>query len=377
MLSGDNSILQKATDAKQTSERAEAKEQAQMDIMEYIADKTANHQDASLDDTKVKGILTGKSYVKTVNDTSFITAKGEYVIPYSELYHSNISTNNDDDPPDDTEYPYRKPYIPAGFSHTGTEDWNHGYTITGNAGTDNAGDEFVWVPCVLDQDKVKTGDTVQTFQKHFDGMLYNSLTSDTSKFSDEGDTAGIIRTSVGKYGGFYIAKYEAGKKDGNEKPLSQSGKNVWDNITRTDAIASSNLMIRSITGIKSTLISGECWDTTLQWIKNTADSTYDEDSTGKGYYSIAKNDGTSGMEIERTEPTNTGYYAINNIYDMAGNSREYTTENVDLYGMKFVIGRGGDYSTSGEGGYSAASRHGNPNGPANQYTGFRVVMYKE
>ena len=87
MLAGDNSILQKATDAKQTSERAEAKEQAQMDIMAYIADKTANHQDASLDDTKVKGILTGKSYVKTANTTSFITAKGDYEIPYSELYN--------------------------------------------------------------------------------------------------------------------------------------------------------------------------------------------------------------------------------------------------------------------------------------------------
>ena len=86
MLAGDNSILQKSTEAKRTTERAEAKEQAQMDIMAYIADKTANHQDASLDDTKVKGILTGKSYVKTANATSFITAKGEYEIPYSELY---------------------------------------------------------------------------------------------------------------------------------------------------------------------------------------------------------------------------------------------------------------------------------------------------
>ena len=87
MLSGDNSILQKATDAKQTSERAEAKEQAQMDIMAYIANKTANHQNVSLDDEKVKEILSdNKPYVKEAGDTSFTTKKGEYVIPYSELY---------------------------------------------------------------------------------------------------------------------------------------------------------------------------------------------------------------------------------------------------------------------------------------------------
>lgn len=90
MLSGDNSILQRATEAKQDSEREEAKEQARMDIMAYIADKTAKHQDASLDDTKIQEILNdNKPYVKTANATSFITSRGEYEIPYSELYTAN------------------------------------------------------------------------------------------------------------------------------------------------------------------------------------------------------------------------------------------------------------------------------------------------
>ena len=96
MLSGDNSILQRTTTAKQTSERAEAKEQAQMDIMAYIADKTANHQDVSLDDTKIQEILNdNKSYVKEAKDTSFITTKGEYEIPYSELYNATESQPKD------------------------------------------------------------------------------------------------------------------------------------------------------------------------------------------------------------------------------------------------------------------------------------------
>ena len=93
MLAGDNSILQKSTEAKRTTERAEAKEQAQMDIMSYIADKTANHQDASLSDEKIQEILSdNKSYVKTANATSFITTKGEYEIPYSELYTATGTT---------------------------------------------------------------------------------------------------------------------------------------------------------------------------------------------------------------------------------------------------------------------------------------------
>ena len=93
MLSGDNGVLQKATDAKQTSERAEAKELAKIDIMAWITDKTANHQDASLDDEKVKEILSdNKSYVKEAKETSFITSKGEYEIPYSELYTTSGKT---------------------------------------------------------------------------------------------------------------------------------------------------------------------------------------------------------------------------------------------------------------------------------------------
>ena len=48
-----------------------------LDIMAYITNKTANHEDPTLDDAKVKGILTGKSYIKTANNTSFTTVKGE------------------------------------------------------------------------------------------------------------------------------------------------------------------------------------------------------------------------------------------------------------------------------------------------------------
>lgn len=65
-----------------------------MDIMAWIADKTANHESSSLDDSKVKTILTGKSYVKEAKDASFITSKGEYEIPYSELYTASDTASD-------------------------------------------------------------------------------------------------------------------------------------------------------------------------------------------------------------------------------------------------------------------------------------------
>ena len=126
-------------------------------------------------------------------------------------------------------------------------------------------------------------------------------------------------------------------------------------------------MIPASTGAKSSLISGECWDTTLAWITATADSAYATNSAGKGWYS----DNSSS-----TKHT-TGYYGTdtNNIFDMGGNMWEYTTENCKNYSLQCVVGRGGDYEYSGSG-YPAAYRL--------LYRGngvvgisFRVVLYKE
>ena len=341
---------------------------------------------------------------------------------------------------------YDTPYIPNNFEHKAgtTEDWNAGYTIIGKAGTANAGDEFVWVPCVTDQSKVKSGDTVQTFGKHFssktqetdprsDDAEHNAYmgADDESNISDKGPSAEAIRQSVATYGGFYIAKYEAGiegttdnytksqaaagsgggssggggeaklytnkyqvastnlktvKKtrvavigtggenfasatstDGSVKPLSKPGVGVWNYITRAKAITVSNAMIPASTGAKSALISGACWDTTMQWIKQTTNTNYDIDSTGKGNYS--GNYPENGLT---TAPDST--YAINNIYDMAGNVAEWTTENYTQGSSTYLVDRGGRCFNSGSD-HPAARRDYNFGG-AGVSMGFRVVLYK-
>ena len=85
------------------------------------------------------------------------------------------------------------------------------------------------------------------------------------------------------------------------------------------------------TGVHSTLISGAAWDTTLQWITNTTDETYAEDSNSKGNY--------SGKIAVTSSNLNTSY-AKNNIYDMAGNVREWTTENCTDYINSRLVNRG-------------------------------------
>ena len=277
---------------------------------------------------------------------------------------------------------YDNPYIPAGFTHIGTADWNSGYQIQETS----TGNIFVWVPCVLDQSKVKAGDTVQTFQKTTTGK-YNSSSlglSPTITTITDVEPTNAIKTSVGTYGGFYIAAYEAGiagttnnssgttATDGSVKPLSKAGCGVWNQILRNDALVVAASMVNTSDGVKSGLISGECWDTTLQWMVNSSTNAanepnlgYDTNSTGKGWYA----------DVSGNVRHTTGYYAVNNIYDMAGNVWEWTTENCIYNGNNYSVFRGGRYIDTTGSNYPTAFRDWGFYG-AGDGLGFRVVLYK-
>ena len=88
-LSNDG-IFKLATYTKERTEIAEAKEQAQLDILAWKSMKMAKGENSDLDDLTIQGILTGKSYVETADTSSFTTANGGYIIRYSELYAGGI-----------------------------------------------------------------------------------------------------------------------------------------------------------------------------------------------------------------------------------------------------------------------------------------------
>lgn len=275
---------------------------------------------------------------------------------------------------------YNDPYIPVGFQHTGIETWNQGYVITG-IGDGIAPDEFVWVPCVLTSDEQQSaksnGDNVEILKKITTGSYIESgsvISGDRFE----------IRKSVEKYGGFYIARYEAGiegtkdnyslntKKptNGIYKPLSQPNKGVWNYITTANAEKVSEAMIDyNKTGVHSILISGDAWDTTLQWIVNSSDNKfknvgYDENSKGRGWYN----------DISEGKVKTTGQYSVNNIYDMAGNIWEFTSEDCVIDTTEYVVRRGGNFSKDPIQ-YPAASRL-HHKGTETVNIGFRTVIYK-
>ena len=116
-------------------------------------------------------------------------------------------------------------------------------------------------------------------------------------------------------------------------------------------------------------------DTTIKWIKNISNpdiegKTYIQDSRGMGWYSdnyLDENpEHKTGIDLDGEKNK------VKNIYDLAGNVREWTMESYLDTGR---FARGGDYYTNGFA-QPASVRLGNlsPSTSNGEY-GFRLTLY--
>ena len=215
--------------------------------------------------------------------------------------------------------------IPKGFKYKeGTKD-------TGLVIEDEKGNEFVWVPA-----------TESTYVKDTsigDDTLPNGITDETS--------------DVKKYGGFYIGRYEAGIPEGDTStsnktgiPVSKQGVTVWTNISYTNSKASAESMI-SNEYVQTGLITGRAWDRTCYWIKDSLSSINVSSSlTDSTYYGNYGNSESPANVTGYGTKQVAGYsdkWSVKNIYDLAGNVWEWTSETISSY----FIYRGGCYNTNG------------------------------
>ena len=125
--------------------------------------------------------------------------------------------------------------------------------------------------------------------------------------------------------GFYIGRYEASNDGGKvgSKPTTDTS-NLWNRISQTDAITNIQNTFNG-SGYTSSLLTGSARDRTLGWLYETGEKSAMDivgDSKNWGNYS----DDTFSDE---TGLINTGSKVetrANNIYDLAGNLSEWTSE---------------------------------------------------
>ena len=223
---------------------------------------------------------------------------------------------------------------------------------------------------------------------------WSDYTEPYSKDSSDYDGTGTGKTgisaqiteltkSIYKYGGFYIGRYEAGSETARINGSSQTaafvvqqdkypynyvkwGKGMGD--VSEGAVHLSNSLYTEKTGygVKSMLCTGAAWDSMLDFIKDSSHNVtsssswgnYKNSDTYKVYrgslYSTSTwfwsaADTTNGSDVTKNTEIllTTGATERNsskNIYDVAGNCLEWTTEANKTY---IRVIRGGIYSYLG------------------------------
>ena len=91
------------------------------------------------------------------------------------------------------------------------------------------------------------------------------------------------------------------------------------------------------------------------------ETSYVRDSSNKGWYN-------------QNAPTNTGYYQVKNIYDLAGNVWEWTMESYRSIYSSGRVFRGGHHNNSGSEFPSSYRNSYDPNA-AGADLSFRVTLY--
>ena len=430
-LSGDNGILSNAAKAKEETEKAEIIEQIRLDIYGEMADNQG--KDPTEADIERIADNYGDIEGTTFADMVLITDKGNYQIELSDIWTPGSSTQDPTDSlqpgeiataekneyydaeSDKPDVPATVPvgftvsnvegektingglviyYIPEG-TEQGTDFWTADRDSDGILNVQEDYDQYVWIPVgtsiedVTERGKILLGryvfkedGTVDTTERTTPTTLGGQLkTSSTSSYYYTEDTTGkgnVVATgekginsfiqSVRENGGYYIARYEAGDANatadrGSSSPkdnplVVKSGQYVYNNVKQSQA---SNLCQNLYSEVNSDLVNSYAWDTAILFIQKYSGDT--------NYSRQTRLQSTLAKTGEATDGENKDVRC--NIYDMAGNCFEWTTETYSGSGKPCVY-RGGNYGNS----YSYTSVRGsNSTTFSRSSISFRSLLY--
>ena len=391
MILGENGLINKAQSSVNAYQQAALNEQ---NLLQSIEDYMGNYGLPDNTPTTPAGthVKPPAKWLGTIVDAVADGKGNTFPVPKSFYYVGGDYTNGviiSDDPAD---------------AYDGTTDkttWEYTTSLVGN--------QFVWIPCTMDE-----------YHKTSWGMVYGGY--------DAENGAGAEMTQVAKYEGFYVGRYEAGLADGIKEytgnqisnfsnspgynvagiPKSKAGELPWIFISQTNSKKNAENMYNTDEKhsdyVTSGLITGTQWDVMLNRFIGTTNAngvTFTEadmkNSSKWGNYASSATTYTgrsatlflSGSyyisqwgekQTDAKTATWTAYTTgaskkteAYHTYDVAGNVWEWTEEVGQ--GNNYRVLRGGscrDASAS----CPACCRHGPYTVSSVYYSfGFRTVLY--
>ena len=182
-------------------------------------------------------------------------------------------------------------------------------------------------------------DLVTNYDK--DEAYYKTILGfDTPKAMAEAFTADYANmiSSIKKYGGFYIGRYELSNEGVQKEKATLNNKNWYELYKKCTTLNASNK-------VESKMVWGIQWDLTCDFISKKGEQKSINDSTAWGNYKdstgdAAVMDGTTQKYGSKQATGYSEYWKANNIYDLAGNCWEWTQE---AYDTDSRASRGGVY----------------------------------
>ena len=292
--------------------------------------------------------------------------------------------------------------VPAGFKIVSDSTTNNAQTV--NQGiviedatktaegteTSTSGSQFVWIPVgKIYTDVAKTDANAKTIElgrysfdystgleSAYSGSYVEEDANDESTLTNTENKAIAknitnFKNSVTSNGGYYIGRYEArttterSSEDDTLTQITEKGTNpVYNYVTQIQAAEQAQNMYNS-SKFTSDLMNSYAWDTATLFLQTCGEEKY---SIKTSVNNSLASKGTNSSDYTGTRDT------VCNVYDMASNVYEWTTETSDSSHGPCVT-RGGDYSDYGSSDFCTSGSYSYSTSISRAYDGFRPLLF--
>ena len=377
---GDKKKIEKITATPENAEGIEVTSYVSQDTTKVTVDEKTG---------EVTGVQEGETTVT-------ISAKGKLrgavvtgtcSVKVTKLDHSEVvvptitATGNLANKPNIKEVREGNIPIPQGYNYI-KGDKIGGAVITDAAtGVEKTGNEFVWVPVdTLSNMAVVTSGTDANGNINYRGVLYNwgtdatgntawNWSADSTSFREPANLSGSYDSksknsswtstlyqeeynkmikSVSQYGGFYVGRYEMSLNSETKNAESKYGatsataestsaKQWYGLYNKAKTYAPENASQKVV----SSMIWGSQYDAMLKWMKGNKINVTSSSPTDLSIGTTSKN--TTRVTGGANNGQTVSKDKLSNIYDLLGNSLEWTQE---ANNTSYRVIRGGYYNSS-------------------------------